>query len=241
MSRWRALATWAFGSDDNTTVSAAGWPASWAVKGWAGAFVLAGVMGAIAVGFGADVDGSSARLASQFGVWAGFVATAIIASRVFGTGSVRADFGLGASAPVIRRSIAVGVVTQLILVPAAYVPISLMGADLDVSGAAESLLTELTATERLIVVVGVIVAAPITEELLFRGILLRGLARSMTPNAAIWLSAVLFAATHFQLVQFPGLVVVGLVLAWLAVRTGGLAAPIWAHAGFNATTVVILW
>jgi membrane protease YdiL (CAAX protease family) len=241
MKGWSTLAAWAFPPHEAAATGAAGWPASWAVKGWAGAFVLAGAMGATAVGFGADVDGSSARLTSQFGIWTGFVATAIIASRVYGSGRPSADFGLRASSGVIRRSIAVGVVTQLVVVPVVYVPFALAGMDLDVSGAAESLLTDLGLTERLIVVVGVIAVAPITEELLFRGILLRGLARSMSVNAALVLSAVLFAATHFQLVQFPGLVAVGLVLAWLAARTGGLAAPIWAHVGFNATTVVVLW
>ena len=53
-------------------------------------------------------------------------------------------------------------------------------------------------------------------------------------------SSVIFAASHFQLIQFPGLLVFGLVAVAAFHRTGRLATAIWAHVGFNLTTVVLL-
>jgi membrane protease YdiL (CAAX protease family) len=54
------------------------------------------------------------------------------------------------------------------------------------------------------------------------------------------LSSVVFAATHFDVLSFPALVVFGAVMAVLVVRTGRLGAAVWAHVGFNATTIVLL-
>ena len=53
-------------------------------------------------------------------------------------------------------------------------------------------------------------------------------------------TAVVFGASHFQLLQFPALAAFGLVLSIIAHRTGRLGMNTWAHVGFNATTVVIL-
>jgi len=56
----------------------------------------------------------------------------------------------------------------------------------------------------------------------------------------------LFGLAHFQDVSAGGLVLVtslfafGVVLAVLAVRSGRLGPGIWAHATFNAFTVVVL-
>ena len=57
---------------------------------------------------------------------------------------------------------------------------------------------------------------------------------------SVLVSAALFAGTHFQLVQFPALFVVGAVFATVTFRSNGLGLPIAVHMGFNATTVVLL-
>ena len=54
------------------------------------------------------------------------------------------------------------------------------------------------------------------------------------------LSSAVFAAVHFQALQFAGLFVFGLVAALLTVRSGRLGPAIWAHIGFNLTTVTVL-
>ena len=86
----------------------------------------------------------------------------------------------------------------------------------------------------------VIIGAPIVEEIFFRGLLLRGLAKHFDDRLAVIVSAVLFAGTHFQLARFPGLFVVGIVFAELVRRTGRLGPAIAAHMAFNATAVAIL-
>ena len=52
------------------------------------------------------------------------------------------------------------------------------------------------------------------------------------------ISAVAFGLAHYELVQLPALIVLGLVLGWLAVRTGRLGPSIWAHAAFNGLAIL---
>jgi len=94
------------------------------------------------------------------------------------------------------------------------------------------------------VALAVVVLAPAGEELVFRGLLLRSLARRMPVPAAVGVGGAAFAVVHLL---DPGAVLVlapllGLAFAAgaLAVRTGALSAPMWLHAGFNLATVVLL-
>ena len=91
----------------------------------------------------------------------------------------------------------------------------------------------------------VVTVAPVAEELLFRGALLRALQRRMTPAWAVFVSALAFAAVHPLLspsigsvIAIPGLFALGLLSAALAIRTGNLSASILLHAGFNLLTAV---
>jgi membrane protease YdiL (CAAX protease family) len=83
-----------------------------------------------------------------------------------------------------------------------------------------------------------IVAAPITEELLFRGFLLNALSRYLPFSAAAVLSSVAFAFIHDAGSVVP-VFVVGLVLAVVYHRTGSLIAAIIAHGTFNAFAVIL--
>ena len=91
------------------------------------------------------------------------------------------------------------------------------------------------------IVVLVVVGAPLAEELLFRGYLLRTLEKYIGSVLAIVLSSFLFAIPHWQpgatwqetAVLLTALGGVGLVLAIGAVLTDRLAPSIIAHAIFN--------
>ncbi|MFM8334596.1 MAG: aldehyde dehydrogenase family protein, partial [Opitutaceae bacterium] len=83
-----------------------------------------------------------------------------------------------------------------------------------------------------------VVVAPLTEELVFRGLILRGLLGRWRPAAAIIGSAVLFAATHLNPAQAPVAMLLGLVLGWAYVRTRSLGLCIAGHALNNAATYV---
>ncbi|MBI4260050.1 MAG: CPBP family intramembrane metalloprotease [Actinobacteria bacterium] len=91
-----------------------------------------------------------------------------------------------------------------------------------------------------------IVLAPVAEELFFRGLLFGALRGRMPFLPAAAISAVVFAATHFQPDAFSYLLlasvilVVGLGLALIYERRGSLLAPILAHALFNAVGFAFL-
>ena len=81
-----------------------------------------------------------------------------------------------------------------------------------------------------------VVIAPVTEELVFRGLILRGLLGRWHPAAAILFSAGLFALVHFNPVQAPVALLLGLLTGWLYVRTRSLGLCIVAHALNNAAS-----
>lgn len=212
-----------------------------AFAGWVVAVLLASIASGTAVVAGAGSDGFAALLMGQLGLWIGFAGTAMVAGRFFGFGDIGTGFDFSLAALDVAKSVLIGVAVQLLVVPGIYVPLVAAGVDLDVSGPAVALFDQVSGFEKAAIALGVVAVAPTAEELLFRGVLLRGLARRLGDGGAVLMSALLFAGTHFQPVQFPGLLAIGLTLAWLARRTGGLASPIWAHAAFNATTVALLW
>jgi membrane protease YdiL (CAAX protease family) len=83
-----------------------------------------------------------------------------------------------------------------------------------------------------------VLVAPVTEELLFRGLILRALKARYGRGAAIGLSALLFGAFHVdpQALVFASLV--GLVLGWVAERARSTMPSIAMHAAFNALPIL---
>jgi glutamate-5-semialdehyde dehydrogenase len=85
-----------------------------------------------------------------------------------------------------------------------------------------------------------VVVAPLTEEVLFRGLILRGLLGRWRPSLAIVTSALLFALLHFNPAQTPVALVLGLVLGWLYYRTRSIGLCILGHAVNNASAYLAL-
>ncbi len=83
-----------------------------------------------------------------------------------------------------------------------------------------------------------IVAAPIFEEFIFRGLLFRGLERSLGSGRAICASAAIFALVH-PAISAPAVFCLGLTAAWIFRRQGLLIAPILAHAAYNAVVILV--
>jgi membrane protease YdiL (CAAX protease family) len=83
----------------------------------------------------------------------------------------------------------------------------------------------------------VVVAAPLVEELTFRGVGFTLLARFGTVVAVIG-SAIAFAADHGLVEGFPALFVFGLAVALVRVRTGSIYPGMLLHASFNALALV---
>jgi len=84
-----------------------------------------------------------------------------------------------------------------------------------------------------IVALLVIVEAPLVEEPLFRGIMFRGFARSMPIWCAMLLSGFVFALVHMNAATFIPLWFLGVMFAWLYMKTGTILAPMLVHFLFN--------
>lgn len=88
-----------------------------------------------------------------------------------------------------------------------------------------------------LLVIGVLPA--IGEELIFRGIIQRKLASIwQQPHIAVWISAFIFSAIHFQFQGFLPRFLLGAALGYLLVWTRNLWVPIFAHFVFNASQVL---
>lgn len=95
-----------------------------------------------------------------------------------------------------------------------------------------------------------VVLAPVTEEILFRGVLLKAL-RKHSDRFVIVVTAAVFALIHILGLNFeriwasaalvlPPLFVLGLLLAWITLRTGRLGPAIFLHSGWNLLAALVL-
>ena len=89
----------------------------------------------------------------------------------------------------------------------------------------------------------VVIAAPISEELFFRGFLFGGLRNRISFWPAALISGVIFGSIHLvggSSEVIPPLAVFGVLLAWLYERTGSLGPPIMMHALQNAIAFAVV-
>lgn len=180
----------------------------------------------------------------QIPLWMGFGGAVWYAAERKGHG-LAADFGFSFQALDAPVGLVAGIACQLVVLPLLYWPVlRVLGRSADeLSEPAERLAGRAEGTAGWFVLAAmVVVVAPLIEELFYRGLLLRAMTkRGWSPWPAVLASAALFAAMHFQPLQFIGLFVFGLVLGLLAQLYGRLGPAIWAHVGFNGTTVVALY
>ena len=93
---------------------------------------------------------------------------------------------------------------------------------------------------KLAAIFSAVVAAPVVEELVFRGLLQRLLQR-LTGHAAlaIILTSLAFMATHSPWTTQPPIFLLSLFLGFLYFRSGTILAPMLMHALFNAMQFVL--
>ncbi len=89
-------------------------------------------------------------------------------------------------------------------------------------------------------VLALVIVAPLTEEFLFRGLILRGLLGNYSVRKAVVAAALLFALIHFNPWQFISAAVAGVVLGWWFVETRSLVPCLFGHALHNALPVIAL-
>jgi membrane protease YdiL (CAAX protease family) len=84
----------------------------------------------------------------------------------------------------------------------------------------------------------VAVLAPVLEEMLFRGVILRSFLRQYPRWPAICGSAALFGFAHMNLYQYVTAVLMGMYLGWLYERTRSLLPCIALHATYNTASLL---
>ncbi len=177
----------------------------------------------------------------QIGLWGGFALTVLVAGTLRGNG-VRRDFGLSMKARDVPVGLLFGVFAQMAVVWLIYAPFQQFF-DFDVSEAARQI-TDRAASpgDIAFVMLGVVVGAPIFEELFFRGLTLRAIERKWGAAAGVLVSSAVFGAVHLQPLQFPALMAFGIIAAVLVRRYKRLGPAIWAHVGFNLVAVIsLIW
>jgi uncharacterized protein len=85
------------------------------------------------------------------------------------------------------------------------------------------------------------IAAPIFEEIMFRGFLLPSLTRYTSVNGAIVISGFIFAVAHLSLSEVLPLATLGIVLGFVYTRSRNLLAPMLLHCLWNSGTLVSLF
>jgi membrane protease YdiL (CAAX protease family) len=81
----------------------------------------------------------------------------------------------------------------------------------------------------------VVIAAPILEEMLFRGVILQGFLKNYNPRKAIILSSVLFGVIHLNPWQAIAAITMGIFIGWLYVKTKSILPGIVIHFIVNLT------
>lgn len=168
-----------------------------------------------------------------------------------GTGGVRALLGPRPSAAQLGAGVAVGlaagVLLNVALPPLLETVLDRFGLDPPtVQESARRALTD--PASRVAATVGVVIVAPLAEELAFRGLLFRALRRHLRAVLAMGGSALVFAVVHTTGATALGaayllttLLLVGVALAGLVERHRHLWGATAAHAVFNAVAAVMIW
>jgi len=85
------------------------------------------------------------------------------------------------------------------------------------------------------------IVAPIVEEIVFRGFVLRALRERFGRRGGIVLSALIFAVLHFQPWYTVSLFFGGAALAIVAEWSDSIWPSVWMHATWNSALVLLLY
>lgn len=167
------------------------------------------------------------------------------ASRRWGTGSLRRDIGLEPRLVDLAWGPLVWVAAIAAQIGVAAIVLALR---LPLAGNTEGL-EDLGADRTYVVslVIAAVIAAPIVEEMVFRGVVMRGLGSRLPVGAVVVVQGVLFGVAHVDPVRGSGnvglvlvLSGVGIVLGGAVVLLGRIGPAIVAHALFNGVVLLIV-
>lgn len=103
--------------------------------------------------------------------------------------------------------------------------------------ASDAALFERMTSGGLISVLMTCLVAPVVEEMLFRGVILRSFLRQYPRGPAILGTALLFGLTHLNVYQGVAAFITGTLMGWLYERTRSLWPSILLHASYNTAVM----
>ncbi|MGI9052828.1 MAG: CPBP family intramembrane glutamic endopeptidase [Ilumatobacteraceae bacterium] len=217
-----------------------------AVLTWVGAFVVGQLASTIIVGLSGVEDVDAVPIPTLFialaATWTAYLAGLWWASRRAGTGDPVADYRVRFR-PIDAIGAPIGIVTQLVVVPLVYLPLSRIWpstfSEDELAENAERLVDRASGATTVLLFVIVCIGAPIVEELVYRGMLQRAFAARFHQVVAWVVVAAWFAIIHFRPVEYPGLFAFGLVAGACVLFTGRLGMAIVTHIAFNVTGLVL--
>jgi membrane protease YdiL (CAAX protease family) len=218
------------------------WGVREAVFAFVGGMFVAILVGSMAVAAGAGATSEVTIAVTFLGEWVGFVGVPVWLSRTRGTGRLSADFGLRLGGP---GDIGLGVASGL-AVYAAVAVYSVVLRQFDhanLGHEAQQLSGHGLGAGYVAFAIVTAIGAPIAEELFFRGLAQPAIQRRLGDVGGLLMTAALFGLAHASGnpgEAIPALALVGLVVGWLAWRTGRLGPGIVAHMVFNGITVAAL-
>ena len=160
---------------------------------------------------------------------------ALIAVRAFGLPAAR-YLGLRAPTPAqVVIAVVLGVLNQPVVTFLTWGARSLSPPGwVEEFDALQRILDTVFAQNAVAMLVTVAVAAPLGEELFFRGYALPAVARSWGPAVAVVVTGAMFSVLHLNKIGFVGLWEIGVMLALLRLWSGSLWPSIICHAANNA-------
>jgi membrane protease YdiL (CAAX protease family) len=163
---------------------------------------------------------------------------------------VSSELGFGVSRRLLPRHAAYGIVFGMAALPVVWTALALCDALLNLTGVPvdlQPIVRVIAEAETYPVWMQLALAAlaigfaPVAEELLFRGIVLPAVAKSIGFVRAMLLVSLLFALLHLHLPSLLPLFLLSVLFSVAYAYSGSILVPIVMHATFNFVSVTILW
>lgn len=134
-----------------------------------------------------------------------------------------------------RQALLAGFALLIVFVPAFDVLTYALGRDVVPPFLVETYRASKAAGALPALFAAVAIAAPLWEELLFRGFLFRGFTARLGPLFAVVLTALAWAVLHVQYDWFGivQILLIGLFFGWMRVQSGSVLLPVILHAAAN--------
>ncbi|MEX2484837.1 MAG: CPBP family intramembrane glutamic endopeptidase [Brumimicrobium sp.] len=97
----------------------------------------------------------------------------------------------------------------------------------------QEIMLQLASQKGIFSFITIVIAAPLIEEFIFRGIILDGLLRKHSPIKSILISSILFGIVHLNPWQFISALILGVFSGWVYYRTRKLIFSILIHSVNN--------